>query len=277
MSNLQAHAARAASTTVADMRGRFHTSRLAATGLLAMLVSGCSPHNPPPTTTHDAPAVPARASAASTAVAPDTYTARGNEPGWRLWLGAEHTRLEWNYGADELSWPTPPAQTLADGTRYVGHGRHAMQIVIRDQLCHDSMTGMPYPDTVTVRIQGSTLHGCGGQPRELLTGGTWRVEDINRGGVIDNSHITLEFDHDGHISGHTSCNSYTGRYRIDGESLHIDQLEVTERACVPALGKQERRFLGVLRHARRFDIGEHGKLLLTSATGKSLVAVHTGG
>ena len=54
-----------------------------------------------------------------------------------------------------------------------------------ETICRDSMTGMPYPETVTVETREQTLRGCGGAPIELLTGREWVVEDISGEGRID--------------------------------------------------------------------------------------------
>ena len=53
----------------------------------------------------------------------------------------------------------------------------------------------------------------------LLTGAEWVVEDINRTGVIDNSHLTLAFTAEGRVSGSTNCNRFSGGYSVDGNTL----------------------------------------------------------
>lgn len=208
------------------------------------------------------------------AAAAEPYTASGNEPGWHLAIGAEQLQLAWAYGEHRLTLPTPPASDDANGRHYrVTHDGHSIQIDIRHALCHDDMTGMPYPDQVRLRMDGGQLRGCGGQPASLLTGNTWIVEDINGGGIIDFSRLTLVFTADGQLSGHASCNHYSGQYKLTGEGLHIDTLASTEKACAPALNQQEQRLLEVLRHATRFDFDSHGKLVIHAGPDKTLTAV----
>ena len=49
-----------------------------------------------------------------------------------------------------------------------------------------------------------------------LTGTSWWVEDIEGGGVIDNSRVTVEFVEDGRVAGNASCNRYMGGYAVAG-------------------------------------------------------------
>ncbi len=209
---------------------------------------------------------------ASTALALP-YKARGNEPGWVLTLDDGAMSLDWSYGGKHVRMPLPQPRRSGDGLRYVAStGAHRLDAHITHAICRDSMTGMPYPDKVTVQIDGETLQGCGGDPKSLLTGHTWLVEDIAGGGVIDSSHVTIQFDPDGQLSGSGGCNRYHGQYELTGENLATDRIASTLMACVPALDQQERRFLDVLNHALGFDITDTGKLVIHSDSGQTLRA-----
>ena len=77
-----------------------------------------------------------------------------------------------------------------------------------------------------------------------IEGIVWRAEDIGGGGIIDRSRATLTFGVDGRISGSASCNNYSGSYALDRGALSFTStLVVTQKACVPSLMDQERRFL----------------------------------
>lgn len=110
-----------------------------------------------------------------------------------------------------------------------------------------------------------------------LTGTEWVVENIAGGGIIDASHATLNFTTDGKLYGNASCNNYSGEYKSTSKGLGVTPLAVTQRACVPALNKQEQKFLQVLQNTRSFDIDKTGKLIIRADSGKTLQAYPGGG
>ena len=104
-------------------------------------------------------------------------------------------------------------------------------------------------------------------------GTVWRVEDINRTGIIDSSHITFNFGADGRVSGSTGCNNFNGGYTQDGAGLKIGALATTRRGCVPALMNQEMAFLKIMQDVTGWSADEHGRVSLITADGRRLLAV----
>ncbi len=92
------------------------------------------------------------------------FTAQGNEPGWRLQIRpGDRMELLADYGETTVETPAPPA--LPDGTATVYHARnaaHELSVRIEPTPCQDDMSGARYSATVTVRLDGRALHGCGG-------------------------------------------------------------------------------------------------------------------
>ncbi|MFN4025235.1 MAG: META domain-containing protein [Hyphomonas sp.] len=81
----------------------------------------------------------------------------------------------------------------------------------------------------------------------VLTGAAWRVEDINRGGIIDNSNLTLTFGEDGTLTGSTHCNNLSGGYTATGTTITFTPIRTTLRACTAeSLGHQEGKFIEAL-------------------------------
>lgn len=188
------------------------------------------------------------------------WRASGNEPGWQLQIAA---RLVFTAGDTRLDVPAPAPQVTADGRRYrASEGARSIDVTVANRRCADSMTGMPHPHSVEVRLDGKRFRGCGGSPADLLTGAEWVVEDIGGAGLVDRSRATLTFGDDGRVSGRASCNSFNARWTLTGERLSIDQAASTRKACPPALMDQERRFLAVLQNVMRFEIDASGALLL---------------
>ncbi|MDZ7621957.1 MAG: META domain-containing protein [Candidatus Competibacteraceae bacterium] len=191
------------------------------------------------------------------------FRATGNEPGWLLEIGDQETTLLTNYGENRLAAPTPVPERTSDGQIYVANiDGQSLTVTISAQLCADTMSGMPHPNTVTVLLDGETLRGCGGDPAALLHGAEWVVEDLNGGGIIDRSRVTLNFAADGRVFGSGSCNTYNGGYVLTGEGLTLSRAATTMMACPPALMSQESRFFELLEKVQRFEIGADGALIL---------------
>ncbi len=94
--------------------------------------------------------------------ATETYTARGQEPGWALTISGGRIDYQGNYGEKRITVARPDPRTTFNGHRYetarlivdVTHGR-----------CNDVMSGHGYADQVMVIADGETYRGCGGQRR----------------------------------------------------------------------------------------------------------------
>ncbi|MDK3072964.1 META domain-containing protein [Sedimentitalea sp. JM2-8] len=105
-----------------------------------------------------------------------------------------------------------------------------------------------------------------------ITGGVWRVEDINGRGTVDNAMTSLEFTPDGRVSGRGGCNQYTGSYTREGDTLTFGPLASTQMACVPALGDQEQKFFQVLSGPVTVSFDATGAMTLTNAGDQSITA-----
>lgn len=196
--------------------------------------------------------------------------ATGNEPSWRLDLGA--TRLRWTtVSGPGFEAPAPCPVAIEDGRRYDVAGR-ATVITVFDRVCHDNMSGMPHPHAVEVLHEGRVFHGCGGKPAALLHGAEWRVEAIDGSAIDAAPPVTLRFGSDGRLDGHGSCNGYRARYSLDGETLSFGRPASTERACTPSVMQQESRFFETLAQVRRFEIAPDGALVLHGEPGRTVMA-----
>jgi heat shock protein HslJ/uncharacterized membrane protein len=124
-------------------------------------------------------------------------------------------------------------------------------------------------------VQG-WLHYAGGvEPTRQadsspLVGRTWRLEDIERRGVIDNLNSPITIAADGKVSGDAGCNRMTGQATVSGTAIRFGPLATTRRACPPAIMDQERRFLDALGRVARWRI-ERGLLFLIDAEGRDLL------
>jgi uncharacterized membrane protein len=93
---------------------------------------------------------------------PESYRARGQEPGWALTIANGRIDYVGNYGDKRINVARPEPRTSFNGHRYetprlivdVTHGR-----------CNDVMSGHGYADQVMVIADGETYKGCGGDRR----------------------------------------------------------------------------------------------------------------
>ena len=194
----------------------------------------------------------------------EPFRASGNEPFWSLSVEQGQMPLS-RLNEGELA---PQGYRAGDSSgEWLSDGQPQIRLQLSDQLCEDSMSGMSYPQQVRVQVEGKQLEGCGGNTARLLQGGEWVVEDINGGGIIDRSRVTLNFGEDGRIHGRSSCNNYMGQYQLSGEGLSIGPLAGTRMACPPSLMEQEQRVLKNLEAVQRFEFDQTGALLLHSAEG----------
>jgi heat shock protein HslJ/uncharacterized lipoprotein YbaY len=191
------------------------------------------------------------------------FRATGNEPFWNLVLGDKRVELITDLGETRIDVGLTEQELLEDGRRYQNLlENRELVISIFDRPCVDTMSGMPFPATVEVQLDDRTLEGCGGDPATLLQGDEWVVEDIDGGGIIDRSRVTLNFGADGRLWGRASCNAYQGDYTLTGESLTLALSATTRMACAPALMDQESKVFALLARVQAFELDPTGALLL---------------
>ena len=165
-------------------------------------------------------------------------------------------------------------QALIEGV----HGQYLMEQVVsasgaRYEVPGDSSTSFwNKGDKGMLTIKGDTFPECEPAGALVLQAGEWVVEDINAGGIIDRSRVTLNFGNDGRVSGRASCNNYVGAYEVQGRNLTVTQVATTRKACAPSLNQQEARFVQSLEQASRFRLDETGALILEGEEGASLKA-----
>lgn len=201
------------------------------------------------------------------------FTARGNEPGWLMTVNKEQLELITHYGEHAVTASLTAATRIEPGQLIdfaTEDGK--LTLHIEAKICRDSMSGTPFPYTVTIKTQQETLTGCGGEPGSLLTKNSWSVLTIADNMLVENSRITLTFNTDMQLAGVASCNRYTTAYTLTGEGLSVDTITTTLMACEPVLMDQEASFLKHLTNITRFNITENGQLVLYTEQGESIVA-----
>ncbi len=93
------------------------------------------------------------------------------------------------------------------------------------------------------------LTACAGGEDAGLQGTTWELVKMGDALPVAGTTVTIMFE-DGSASGSAGCNSYSGRYSLDGESLAFGEIASTLMACMePGVMEQESDYLVFLQQA----------------------------
>lgn len=133
---------------------------------------------------------------------------------------------------------------------------------------------------LTIRDEGGAMQVTAQRAEPVtLTGHPWNVLNVNNGkeavvSLVAGTTITLEFGTDGHVSGNSGCNTYTGSYTVDGSNLKVGPLASTRMACADPAGvmEQEQQFLQALEKAATFDIQDNVLTIRDSGDAMQVVA-----
>lgn len=143
----------------------------------------------------------------------------------------------------------------------------------RFEIVDSSLTLMDDSGDVLVRFSASEPISITSMPWEALAyyngkGGFTSV-------LLDTS-ITATFAEDGTLSGSASCNNYNASYEIEGESITIGPIAVTQMFCGEHEGimEQETQYLAALQNAGTYSI-ELDQLNLFDAEGTRMVSYVT--
>jgi heat shock protein HslJ/uncharacterized lipoprotein YbaY len=197
------------------------------------------------------------------------YRAGGNEPGWSFRVTGD--AFEFSRMGEDAITGTVPVAVWRDGAAVWELPGAGLTVRMSESICRDTMSGMPFPETVAVDTTDGPLTGCGGEPASLLQGGTWVVEDVGGNGIIDDAMVTMTFGTDGRVSGRGGCNQFNGGYTLTGEGLSFGPAASTMMACPEAVMNLEQSFFQTLTAVIRFDIADTGALMLYGADGNPVI------
>jgi len=87
-----------------------------------------------------------------------------------------------------------------------------------------------------------------------LAGSSWVLEDLNGAGVVEGTHVTLDFAEKGRAAGNGSCNRYFSTVDISGSSIRFGAVGATRMACATPVSLQEVKYFEALEAAHRFTV-----------------------
>ena len=197
----------------------------------------------------------------------ESFSARGNEPGWHLEVTEKAITFRTQEGETLSVEPVPAAQETEAGRTYSAvAGGKPFTLTIADRICSDTMADMPFPKTVSLVVGERTLSGCGGDPASLLHG-DWKIDTIGGKPVVEKSEPTLAFAPDGSIHGNGSCNRFFGGFTLSGEGLKLSQVGASMMLCDQPVMEQEHALLAAFEGITHFEIVSPTQIRLMGASG----------
>lgn len=181
------------------------------------------------TSTAPAPASVAHADDASTS---PLYRALGTEPFWNLTFSQASMTLTEAGSERPVETKLAAPVSVTEGVRRYRSDR--MTVDVAPGICSDGMTDRLFPDTVTVRIAGRTLRGCGGDPLPPadLVDTDWRIEAVNARVVTADQASAVSFAGT-RFTATIGCTVLTGEYRRDGRRFIPDHVVATGSGSCP--------------------------------------------
>lgn len=158
------------------------------------------------------------------------YVALGTEPFWRLTMNsAEIVFTEANAPGVQIAQPTPRPIIGVAGEIYQ---TPRINVNVVHAQCSDGMSDRIYPDKVQVRVDGRAFEGCGGEPMAPanLSNTSWSVESVNGRAAPGGDRFFVRFEGD-RLSARFGCNSMSGSYRVQGQTLTAGPIAATRMAC----------------------------------------------
>lgn len=201
---------------------------------------------------------------------PGPFRAQGNEPSWSVSI--DHAQIVFQPLNGEAVTIAPVPAPRRDGDMEVYEASTAgrnFALTISPAVCADTMSGMPFPKSVAVSLDGRVFSGCGGEPASLLQGG-WRIAAIDGAPVLGGSSPTLSFAASGEIAGNGSCNRFFGGFALTGEGLTASDIGSSMMMCEEALMEQEANVLAILKGLAGFAAAPEGGLVLRAGDGRTL-------
>ena len=192
------------------------------------------------------------------------FSARGNEPGWRLDVHGGRFVFGQLDGPGIEAMLSQPERT-AEGLRYSAP-EAGLTVTLADRLTHGTMADLPYPVAVTVETPDRVFSGTGGDPGALIEGLDWRLAEIAGLELPADLDAWLRFEGRA-VWGRGGCNRFTGGFELGGELFTIGPVAATMMACPGALMAAERGLFAALEATRTFDIEADGTLVLIGPAG----------
>lgn len=111
-----------------------------------------------------------------------------------------------------------------------------------------------------------------------LAGTQWKFDKLDGHDVPSGVDATLNFERNGHVSGHAGCNGYGGPWEASNGALHFGDMISTKMACLQPSGamQTEHDVFAALRETARARIRDQ-RLVLLDGNGSALATLESRG
>src|SRR5688572_28536151 len=106
----------------------------------------------------------------------------------------------------------------------------------------------------------ATAGGAAAGPLTVL--GLWRIDQARSAPIVDRRRVRLDFGPGGKLTGHTSCNTFSADYTLQGDRLTIGRISTGRAKCGELHLEQEDRILTALERAANARVRPVGLLEL---------------
>ncbi|MDO9314870.1 MAG: META domain-containing protein [Burkholderiaceae bacterium] len=101
--------------------------------------------------------------------------------------------------------------------------------------------------------------------------GAWKIVQARTEPILDQRNARLDLGADGRLSGHTSCNTMSAPYALDGSRIRIGAIITSRMTCPPLKLEQEDRILTALESAVTAVVRGDGLLEIRDSDGRGLL------
>lgn len=101
--------------------------------------------------------------------------------------------------------------------------------------------------------------------------GAWKIVQARTEPLLDPGKAHLDLGTDGRLGGHTSCNTMSATYTLDGPQIRVGAIATTRMACSPLQREQEDRILTALESAVTATVRGDGLLEIRDSDGRGLL------
>lgn len=101
--------------------------------------------------------------------------------------------------------------------------------------------------------------------------GAWKIVQARTEPILDQRNARLDLGTDGRLSGHTSCNTMSAPYTLDGSQIHVGAIVTSRMACSTLRLEQEDRILTALESAYTAIVRGDGLLEIRDGEGRGLL------
>lgn len=129
--------------------------------------------------------------------------------------------------------------------------------------------------TITATDGGTLVFGGEAAEPAAFAGTDWQLASISGQDVPAGIAANAIFGEDFTVAGNAGCNTFSGDYSVDGESIVIGPLAATRKACEPDVMDVENAFLNGLEQVSTMAIS--GQMLTLSSSDGSVQLVLTAG